>query len=61
MKHEFKKEITRPIYIRLNVKDSTTTLGLRFELYGCKRKLTLLILQILTKRGKRHGFFDLFC
>ena len=38
MQHELKREIIGPVYIRLNVKDAPESLGLRFELYGCKRK-----------------------
>lgn len=38
VKHELLREVI-PLYIRLNVKDSTATYaGLKLELYGCKRK-----------------------
>lgn len=42
VKHELLRDVI-PLYIRLNVKDSTSAYaGLRLELYGCKRKYIII-------------------
>ena len=38
IKHELKREITSPRHVRLYVKGGSRKFGLRFELYGCRRK-----------------------